>query len=245
MTSVSRPCVFSGCKRPSRALCICCQQCLCRDHLKEHYDLVNAQLPPLAHQINALSNQFNNGVLLESSELTELKQWREDAHKTVDQFYERKYRQFEQVIQERKDKQKKELDRMRSNVNELIQEQEATQDQIDIMTESIRSLERDVNNLEHVHFNINPLVIDDNLISVAQETASRDLLLVPSMHQTMQSTPDRVMSNDKHQVEHQKRNSCFPGKENTGFKTSHTKPPISKNFSMYVKDRCCSQFLTN
>ncbi|CAF5069113.1 unnamed protein product, partial [Rotaria sp. Silwood1] len=191
----------------------------------------NAQLPPLADQINALSNQFNNGVLLESSELTALKQWREDAHKTVDQFYERKYRQFEQVIQERKAKQKKELDRMRSNVNELIQEQEATQDQIDLMAESIRSLERDVNNLEHVHFNINPLVIDDNLISVPQETASRDLLLVPSMHQTMQSTPDRVMSNDKHRVEHQKRNSCFPGKQNTDFKTSRTKPPISKNFS--------------
>ncbi|CAF4750729.1 unnamed protein product, partial [Rotaria sp. Silwood2] len=95
MASASRPCVFNECKRPSRALCICCQQYLCRDHLKEHYDLINSQLPSLADQINALSDQFNNSVLLESSGLTRLQQWREDAHRTVDQFYETKYRQFE------------------------------------------------------------------------------------------------------------------------------------------------------
>ncbi|CAF3013514.1 unnamed protein product [Rotaria sp. Silwood2] len=214
MASSSQPCAVSGCKRPSRALCNCCQQYLCRDHLKQHDDLIDAQLPLLADQINALSDQFNNSTLLESSGLTELKRWRDDAHKTVDQFYERKCGQFGQFVQEKQDKQRKELDRMRSNLNELIREQEATQIQIDSITESIRSLEKDVNNLQHVHFNINPLVIDDNLISIPQETTARDLLPVSSSHQTMQSTSDKVASNDKHLLAHQKRSTCFPDKSN-------------------------------
>ncbi|CAF2802593.1 unnamed protein product [Rotaria sp. Silwood2] len=220
MVPSPRPCVFSECKRPSRALCIFCQQYLCLDHLKEHDDLISAQLPPLADQINTLSNQFNKGVLIESSSLTELKQWREYAHRTVDQFYETKYRQFEQFIQERKDKQRKELDRIRSNVNKVIQEQEATQEQINSMTESIRSFEQDVNNLQHVHFHISPLIIDENLIFIPPKTLSRALLSVPSAHQTMQSTSDTVMSNDNHVLAHQKRSPCARGKQNTNFQTS-------------------------
>ncbi|CAF4054579.1 unnamed protein product [Rotaria sordida] len=220
MASSSQTCAVSECKRSSRALCNCCQQYLCRDHLKQHDDLIDAQLPYLADQINALSDQFNNSTLLESSGLTELNRWREDAHKTVDQFYERKCQQFRQVVQERQNKQRKELDRMRSNMNELVREQEATQVQINSMTESIRSFEQDINNLQHVHFNINPLVIDDNLISIPQETTSRDLLHEPPQHQTMQSTSNIVSNNDRHLPANQKRNPSFPGKENRGFQIS-------------------------
>jgi hypothetical protein len=99
---------------------MCCQQYLCREHLKEHDNLINDQLPILTDQINALSDQLNNSVLLESSCLTGLNQWREDAHRAVDQCYERKHRQFEELIQGRRDKQKKELDQMRVNFTELI-----------------------------------------------------------------------------------------------------------------------------
>ncbi|CAF1207679.1 unnamed protein product [Rotaria sordida] len=220
MASSSQPCAVSECKRPSRALCNCCQQYLCRDHLKQHDDLIDAQLPHLADKINVLSDQFNNSTLLESSGLTELNRWREDAHKTVDQFYERKCQQFRQVVQERQNKQRKELDRMRSNMNELIREQEATQVQINSMTESIRSFEQDINNLQHIHFKINPLVIDDNLISIPQETTSRDLLHEPPRHQTMQSTSNIVSNNDRHLPANQKRNPSFPGKETRGFQIS-------------------------
>ncbi|CAF3644828.1 unnamed protein product [Rotaria sp. Silwood1] len=217
MASSSRPCVVNQCKRPSRALCNCCQQYFCREHLKEHDDLMNAQLPSLADHINELSDQFNNGALLEPTGLTGLKQWREEAHKTVDQFYERKSRQFEQFIQERKDKQRKNLNQMRINMNELIQEQETTQEQINSMKESIQFLEQDIHNLQQVQFNISPLVINDNLIYIPQEIMSQDRLFIASSRHTKQSTSDKISNNDNHISTQQKRNLGFGGKQNTGF----------------------------
>ncbi len=54
----SQPCEICGPKRTSRALCNCCQQYLCRDHLKEHDDLLNDQIEPLVDNINQLADQL-------------------------------------------------------------------------------------------------------------------------------------------------------------------------------------------
>ena len=185
--------------------------------MKEHHDLVNAQLWPLADQINALSDLFNNVTLQEPSCLTSLDQWRKDAHTTVDQFYERKHRQFEQFVQERRNKQRKELEQMRVDVTELIREQEATQEQVDSIIKCVGALERDVNDLQHIPFNSTPLMIDDNLVAIRHETASNDDLSLPSPYQIMQSTTDSCFSkatSENHQLLHQKRNLRSSGKQN-------------------------------
>ena len=55
---MSELCAITTCKRASRALCYCCQQGLCMQHLKEHNDLLLSQLNPLVDQINGLGDQL-------------------------------------------------------------------------------------------------------------------------------------------------------------------------------------------
>jgi ribosomal protein L32 len=54
----SQSCVICGSKRQSRTLCNCCQQYLCRDHLKEHDDLLNDQIERLVDDRNQLADQL-------------------------------------------------------------------------------------------------------------------------------------------------------------------------------------------
>ena len=144
MASSTQHCAINDCKRPCRALCLCCDQYLCRDHLNEHDTLINAQIPLLMDQLNSLSDQFNRDDGSEFVFLKDIEQWRENAHRTVDQFYERKLQQRQQVIQIKRSKQKKEFDRMKLNFNELVQQQEATKQQIDSMKQSIEFFEHEL-----------------------------------------------------------------------------------------------------
>ncbi|CAM4870167.1 unnamed protein product [Rotaria socialis] len=191
---------IASCKRPCRALCLCCQQYLCRDHLKEHDDLIDAKLPPLVDQINTLSDQLNKGTSLESSCITALNQWRDNAHRTVDQFYERKRQQFEELIQEKRNRQKQEVIHIGSNVSELIRGQEATKEQIDSITDYVRILEQDINKFEQNQFVLTPLVIDDSLISIRQDAASHGLL------SSTTNSADSILSSGNHPSARQKRN---------------------------------------
>ncbi|UJR12740.1 hypothetical protein I4U23_016914 [Adineta vaga] len=169
MASSIRSCQINECKRSCRAMCLCCQQYLCLNHLNEHENLINSQIPLLTDQINSLSDQFNNNIEFEVSCFNDLNQWRENAHQTVEQFYQRKYEQYQEFIQMKRGKQKKEFNEMKINFNKLIQEQEATKEEIDSMKESIQFIEKDISELQHFHSIINPLIIDENLITIPIE----------------------------------------------------------------------------
>ncbi len=157
----SRSCSISECKHSSRALCICCNQYLCIEHLKDHSDKQNdSQLTSLTAEINILSDHFHHTSLVEPYFLKTLDQWRTDSHRTIDRFYETQRRHFEQFIQENRDKQRKEIDHLRLKILDLIREQNATQDDIQLIKDSIQLIEKDFNDLQHLQCNIRPLVID-------------------------------------------------------------------------------------
>jgi hypothetical protein len=105
-SALPRSCTVPGCKHSSRAVCICCNQYLCIDHLKDHSDKqINSQLTSLNAEINILSDRFHHISLAEPYFLTTLDKWRSDAYRTIDRFYETQRRHFEQFIQENRDKQ--------------------------------------------------------------------------------------------------------------------------------------------
>jgi septal ring factor EnvC (AmiA/AmiB activator) len=157
-----RSCTISGCKHSSRALCI--------DHLKDHVDKPNdIQLTSLTAEINILSDRFHYTPLVESCFLTTLDKWRTDAHRTIDRFYETQRRHFEQIIQQNRDKQRKEIDRLRLKLNDLIREQNATQEDIYLIKNTIQIIEKDLNDLQHLQCNIRPLVIDENIATIQSD----------------------------------------------------------------------------
>ncbi|CAF4132386.1 unnamed protein product [Rotaria magnacalcarata] len=167
---------------------------------RKHDDLIDAKLPPLVDQINSLSDQLNKGTSLESFCVTALNQWRDNAHRTVDQFYERKRQQFEELIQEKRNRQKQEVIHVGSNVSELIRGHEATKEQIDSITDYVRILEQDINKFEQNQFIFTPLVIDDSLILIRQDAASHWLL------SSTANSGDSILSSDNHPSTRQKRN---------------------------------------
>ena len=112
-------CTVTECKRTSCALCHCCQQDICLSHLKEHQDLLISQLNPLVDQINVLENRVNalNTENMIGDAREQLEQWRLDSHEKIDQFFKRKSYQLIQNANKKVDKQRQDVELMRTKIN--------------------------------------------------------------------------------------------------------------------------------
>ncbi|UJR07974.1 hypothetical protein I4U23_012253 [Adineta vaga] len=127
------------CKKPFRALCYCCQHKLCIVHLNEHFNLINAQSVPLVDEINTLFDLFKTISSSRPSFLLELETWRQDACGKIDNLYQTIRQEFEETLAEERIKQKNELDQLRNRIDKLIEEEEASQKDIDTISGSIQS----------------------------------------------------------------------------------------------------------
>jgi hypothetical protein len=154
--------------------------------LNEHSDLINAQLVPLSDEINSLFETFNNISLDQSTFLPELIAWRQETHRMIDRFCERKQLEFEELFEKERNKQKKELDRLRNEINELIREQEATQENINSINDSIRILQQTIKQFQFPQFHISPFIIDQQLVNFQKNiSTSKQLLPRPDPSRTV------------------------------------------------------------
>ncbi|CAF1352991.1 unnamed protein product [Rotaria sp. Silwood1] len=169
MASQTRPCAIKKCEVFSCAVCHCCKNDLCLDHLKEHKDQLNARLIPLANQINTFLDGLEHFNPTSSSSFTALEKWRISAHDTVDRFYER---MRHELFEQKKNKPLEKLHATRGMLDQLIRKQGATRENIDSLTNDIRSIEQEINALQNIQINLRPLVIDDNLI-IASTSGNR------------------------------------------------------------------------
>lgn len=202
----SRSCTYTGCRNLSQALCICCNQYLCIEHLKEHADRQNdAQLNSLMTEVNILSDRLHHVSLVEPYYLKTLDKWRLDAYRAVDHFYENQRRYFEQFIHETQDKQRKEIDELRLQINDLVRNQNASQNDIHSLKDTIKLIERDLNDISRIQCNIHPLVIDENLASIEFSKTSHEFLPLARPYRTMAIADDSycwMATNDKHLLVH-------------------------------------------
>ena len=197
MASSNKPCFIDGCKAPSRSVCTCCNKCFCLEHLSHHFGRVNNQLPPLAEKINGLGKRLTNYFAVEPAYLSSLEKWRDEAHRTIEQYYETKR---QDVVDDRRDKLKKETERVRTAMEKMMRKQDAVRDDIDLMTQEIRIIEQRFNEFQSLRFTFHPLVVDNNLIV-------RNLLPLPSQCRTMKYKLDgssAMAANDKFLLLHQK-----------------------------------------
>jgi hypothetical protein len=220
---MSQPCVIVTCKRVSRALCHCCQQNLCITHLSEHNDLLNSQLNPLTDEINVLGERLktlNTKDILVSCH-QKLEKWRVDCYKNIDHFVEKKYQELDRLIAEKLDQQQEEITHIRSKLAELIRDQEATHEDIDTLTSTIRRLEKEMNKIEETCFSVDtrPLLIDNTVVHVKEINAQEfNSAALSSIYKTIQYQTGsyRVLaSNDRLLLIHQKPNLCFLNSELT------------------------------
>jgi hypothetical protein len=214
---MSQPCAIATCKRVSRTLCYGCNQNFCREHMVEHDLSLNSQLNPLSDEINALGERLKS-INLENAigdSHQKLEQWRIDCHKTIDSFFEEKCRELDRCIAKRMEKQREEVSRMRTKMSELIREQEATHKDIDSLTVTVRDLEREINKIEQISFQveIKSLVLDDSLIHIENSDINRfDLTSLSSVYKTINYPRENwapLTCNNRYLLIHQEPNLCL------------------------------------
>jgi hypothetical protein len=214
----SRECAICGPKRTSRALCNCCGQYLCRDHLKEHDDLLNAQLEPIADNINQLAHrlqQFDIDSLLLPTRI-QLDEWRQSAVQSIERIYEQKSLQLNELLSKQLDQLRERTKQIQTEVLQLIREQDATNDQIDLLVTTIENIEKETNEIQHkpITIDIRPLIIDDIYINFPTKKESDDsekLMLTPPIERLLSSPANAncIASNNTHILLHRHPTLCL------------------------------------
>ncbi|CAF1140787.1 unnamed protein product [Rotaria sp. Silwood1] len=105
-----------------------------------------------------------------------LDKWRHDCHTIIDRFYEEKCQELQQRCIEQIGQKRKKIHQLKLKTNELIQEQEATHDDIFSLIATINDIKRDVNQFEEngILVDVHPLIINQNLIYI-EESPSNEL----------------------------------------------------------------------
>ncbi|CAF0914984.1 unnamed protein product [Rotaria sordida] len=218
---MSQSCSIINCTRTSRGLCDCCQQYLCLQHLTEHNDLLISQLNPLTDEINTLADRLSrlNVQKIIADSRQKLEQWREDCYKKIDCLFEQKCQELNQLINEKIGQQREELNRIHLKITELINAQETTRQDIDLLTSTIHQFSTNMNNIEQTCFTINirSLLIDDTLVCIKETTEKElDLSILSPVYRTIHR-PERsfrsLTGNDRYLLIHQHPNLCLFDRE--------------------------------
>jgi hypothetical protein len=218
---MSQPCAITKCNRASRGLCDCCKQNLCLQHLTEHNASLVAQLNPLTDEINALGDRLRtlNIQKIAGHCRQKLEQWRLDCHQKIDSFFEQKCEELDRLVHKKVGKKREETIRVQSKMAELIHAQETTRQEIDSLTSTIRDLQRQIDDVEQICFQVNTrsLSIDNSFIHFMEMTEHEiDIASLSPVSKTIIRPPGsyKVMtSNDRYLLMHRNPNLCFVDQE--------------------------------
>ncbi|CAF1087828.1 unnamed protein product [Rotaria sp. Silwood1] len=213
---MSEHCVIQTCKRVSRVLCHCCNQHFCREHFIEHDDLINFQTNPLFDEINRLDERLRRLDIdrIVGNVREKLDQWRIECHEKIDRFYKQKCQELDQYVEEKLDKQRKEINKLRSDIIELNDKQN-----INLLTSTLHTLKQNMDEIEqnHVQVNIRSLLIDNDIISIDNRNKHQfNLLALTSPYQTLKRSgisTNTLTSNDRFLLVHIDSNLCLINKE--------------------------------
>ncbi|CAF1689899.1 unnamed protein product, partial [Adineta ricciae] len=117
------------------------------DLTDEQYDeRYDNSLNDLADRINSLNDRLTTSNIenLMSESHEKLVKWKSDCHNLIDRYYEQKCREFDRHVASIVDKQRKEANRIRSNIAALIHKQDAVQKDVDYITNIARQLEQEI-----------------------------------------------------------------------------------------------------
>ncbi|UJR34122.1 hypothetical protein I4U23_021529 [Adineta vaga] len=203
---MSQTCEISSCDGISLTTCICCKQILCREHFVEHDSLLRPKLNDLNEQINTLIEQFED---LSKNIITEeifikLNQWKFNCYKIIDDYYEKQRNEMNLSIQNFLNKQENEISDLRLKFAKMINVQQTTKYNIDLIEQKIQSIQRQI---EHIYIDINthPLVITNQLIDINISNLSKFSIPYENIPRFPLSS-DAITTNSQHLLIHQKSN---------------------------------------
>jgi hypothetical protein len=214
------------CKSSSRTQCHCCKKNFCRSHFNEHDNLPNLQVNSLVDEVNLLNDRLMafNGNELTGDSRQKLERWRTNCHKLIDDIFEEKCRRIDQCVNEKMGRQRDEITKLRSTIVELIQKQEVTTNDIDLLKAAVHTVEEKMNNLGQICFGvvIHPLVIDESLIRIKELNIpylNLSNLPLPYKRVNHIDGSSRIIAiNDRFFLVHQEPNLCLMNRDFVGIK---------------------------
>ncbi|UJR27261.1 hypothetical protein I4U23_008556 [Adineta vaga] len=165
-------CSVETCERLQHALCHGCKLSFCREHMFEHSLSTHLQLNPLIDQVNQIQDQLKGIDKLAILRLPfeKLEDWRQKAHQAIDAYCADKVKELDAYVVEMIKQHEQELLNIRTRIMTSMREQDTTHELVQLLTFKIQSLQNDINRLlqSNIQLQINPLVIDKNLITYEQ-----------------------------------------------------------------------------
>jgi hypothetical protein len=146
----------------------------------------------LGHLADSVDQLILRLSTIKPSTLEQLEEWREAAYRSIDHYCEQKRHE---LTEKRQVHQMKELDHLRTQVNQLIKENDSSQEHYDSINHNIQLAEVKINELEHFRVTLRPLTIDEHLI------VRRHLFPLPQSHRSIHlrtSLESAIGTNDKH-----------------------------------------------
>jgi hypothetical protein len=191
------------------------------------YDLSDEQgdgydnsLDQIADRINSLNDRLttSNIELMMSESREKLDKWRLDCYHVIDRFYEKKNRELDRHVAEIVDKQRKEINRIRSNIAGLIHKQDILHKDIDYITTIATQLEQEIDEIKekYLHLNINSLEINENLIQIQATIDQSNPSIISPPYRTINYIDDCskiLCANERYLLTHQNSSLCLLDKE--------------------------------
>ena len=212
---MSQLCAANKCNRTSRAICDCCNENLCLQHLSQHNASLLSELNPLTDEINLLGERIRS-LNTQKSLLNcrrKLEEWRNDCHQKIERLFERKSKELDQLINEKTEKHQEDIRKIQTRIAELFREEETTRQDIELLTSNIHNLKVEMGKIEHKGFDINTrsLVIDDSFVNI-KELNNYEISILSPVCKTINRTPGSriTMSNNRRfLLMHKKPNLCL------------------------------------
>jgi hypothetical protein len=186
LTDSSPSCSFHQCESLPHNTCNHCDDHFCHDHSSEHENRCSQTVPYLTATINKLVARLSS---VEPHCLEQLEQWRAEAYQCINRYCDKK---CYDLIENKKEDLKKELDHLRNNLNESIQEQSSIYNQIN---HDLQLIEVKLIEFEHLRLTLRPLIIEENLVTL------QTLFPLPHAHHTIHlksGNASSIGSNERH-----------------------------------------------
>jgi hypothetical protein len=165
---------------------------------REEYNQLNRKIDELDEIVKNLSEKLlNNGR-------DKLDKWRDESYKMINQFYEQKYQELHENCLKKIGKPKDELEQIRLQIYQLIQEEKTNKNDIQLLTSNIQHIKQKLKEIEQkdIQINIQSFLINENLISIENSISDDfDLSLLSSPCHTIHSSNQNswsIASNNKY-----------------------------------------------
>jgi len=190
------------------------------DEQYDQYDQYDNSLNDLADRINSLNDRLTTTNLeqLMSESRQKLDKWRSNCYDIIERYYEQKCREFDRYVAEIVDKQRKEINRLRSNIATLIHKQDILHKDFEYIQTITCQVEQEINEIKEKYLQIRTTNIDisEKAIEIYQINDIYNLPIVKPPFKTIEYLDDSskiLCANDSYLLVHHNSNLCLLDKQ--------------------------------